>query len=99
MRGNVIRAGGLAAGFAAGMLFYAATRHGAGDRSTVPGPVASEAPAPVETPAAARRSAPSPAAFPVPEALPAGWDASLGAAPRFDDVTDAAGITFRHCNG
>ncbi len=89
VRRNLIRAGGLAAGFAVGMLFYAATRQGAGDRGAVPGPVSSGAPA----------SSSAPAALPPHETAPGDWDASLGAPPRFVDVTEAAGVAFRHFNG
>jgi len=91
VRRNLVRMGGLAAGFAAGMLFYAASRRGPGERDALPGPVVSEAPVPAP-PAA-------PAALPAPERPPADWDAALGAPPRFTDVTAQCGIGFRHFNG
>jgi hypothetical protein len=49
-----------------------------------------------------RSTVTAPAALPIPSAPPraeTAWDPALGSPPRFTDITEAAGIDFRHENG
>jgi len=94
-----VRAAGLCAGFAVGLLLF----HGLREASRRP-PEAGKETAEAEKPPASDSSGLASRNSLSPEAEkftpPAGpWDSSLGAPPRFTDVTEAAGISFHHCNG